>query len=160
EEGASSASTPVASRAGKRAAGNDVTELCLRLLACESEMDVQAVIDASPKLRDPKNWRPLDRRETNFNVTSNQASDGGKALTELTHTSVDAVLMRHALQRGIAPKGPRAPPTMSAAVDRLIKPLHGGKLVNLAPNDPWLRDFASKNLVIGVRGAKNKKEGL
>ena len=137
-----------------------MTELCLRLLACESELDVQAVIDASPKLRDPKNWRPLDRRETNFNVTSNQASDGGKALTELMTNMVDAVLMKHALQRGIDPKGPKAPQTMYAAVDRLIKPLHGGKLVNLDPNDPWLRDFASKNLVIGVTGAKNKKEGL
>jgi hypothetical protein len=37
-----------------------------------------------------KNWHPLDDRETNFNVTSNQASDGGKALTELmTNMVVD-----------------------------------------------------------------------
>lgn len=132
----------------------------MRLLACSSEADVQQVIDASPELRNPKNWRPLDKRETNFNVTSNQASDGGKALTELMTNMVDAVLMKHALQRGIDPKGSSAPKTMYEAVDMLIKPLHGGKLVNLDPNDPWLRDFASKNLVIGVTGAKNKKEGL
>lgn len=146
--------------ARKRATGPDTRELCLRLLACRSEADVQAILDASPELRNPKNWRPLDRRETNFNVTSNQASDGGKALTELMTNMVDAVLMKHALQRGIDPKGSKAPQTMYEAVDKLIKPLHGGKLVNLDPNDPWLRDFASKNLVIGVTGAKNKKEGL
>lgn len=146
--------------ARKRASAADTRELCLRLLACRSEADVQAVLDASPELRNPKNWRPLDRRETNFNVTSNQASDGGKALTELMTNMVDAVLMKHALQRGLDPKGPKAPQTMYEAVDKLIKPLHGGKLVNLDPNDPWLRDFASKNLVIGVTGAKNKKEGL
>lgn len=146
--------------ARKRSATQNTGELCLRLLACQSEGQVQAVIDSSPELRDPKNWRPLDRRETNFNVTSNQASDGGKALTELMTNMVDAVLMKHAYQRGIDPKSPKAPQTMYEAVDKLIKPLHGGKLVNLDPNDPWLRDFASKNLVIGVTGAKNKKEGL
>lgn len=111
-------------------------------------------------MRDAGNWKPLDKRETNFNITSNQASDGGKALTELMTNMVDAVLTKHALQKGIDPKGPKAPKTMYEAVDKLIKPLHGGKLVNLDPNDSWLRDFASKNLVIGITGAKNKKEGL
>jgi len=121
---------------------------------------VQQIVDASPEMRSPDNWRPLDRRETNFNVTSNQASDGGKALTELMTNMVDAVLTKHAYQKDIDPKGPKAPKSMYEAVDKLIKPLYGGKLVNLDPNDPWLRDFASKNLVIGITGAKNKKEGL
>lgn len=156
----SNAATEVRPPGRKRAAAPDSQELCLRLLACRSEAEVQAIIDSSPEMRNPQNWRPLDRRETNFNVTSNQASDGGKALTELMTNMVDAVLMKHALQRGIDPKSPKAPQTMYEAVDKLIKPLHGGKLVNLDPNDPWLRDFASKNLVIGVTGAKNKKEGL
>ncbi|MEI9898922.1 MAG: hypothetical protein WDN31_00995 [Hyphomicrobium sp.] len=49
---------------------------------------------------------------------------------------------------------------MYAAVDKLIHNLRGGKLVNLDPKDPWLRDFAQKNLVIGITGAKNKGEGL
>ena len=135
-------------------------EICLRLLAAESEATVQSIIDSAPEFKKASNWKPLDRRETNFNVTSNQASDGGKALTELMTNMVDAVLMKHAYQKGLNPKGPKAPRTMYEAVDKLIKPLHGGKLVNLDPNDPWLREFASKNLVIGITGAKNKKEGL
>lgn len=150
--------TTLALRRSGKALNNK--ELCLRLLDCESEAAVQAIIDLTPELRNAKNWRPLDRRETNFNITSNQASDGGKALTELMTNMVDAVLMKHAYQKGIDPRGPKAPKTMYGAVDKLIKHLHGGKLVNLDPNDPWLRDFASKNLVIGVTGAKNKKEGL
>ena len=56
-------------------------------------------------MQNARNWRPLDRRETNFNITSNQASDGGKALTELMTNMVDAVLMKHALKAGIDPKG-------------------------------------------------------
>ena len=113
-----------------------------------------------PEMRDMRNWRPLDGRETNFNVTSNQASDGGKALTELMTNMVDAVLMKYALKAGIDPKGKNAPQTMHRAVDKLIKPLHGGKLTNLDPHDPWLRSFSQSNLVIGVTGAKSKRSGL
>jgi hypothetical protein len=138
----------------------DARGVCRRLLDAESEAQVKAIIDDTPEMADPSNWRPLDRRETNFNITSNQASDGGKALTELMTNMVDAVLMKHAYQKGIDPKGPEAPRTMYEAVDKLIKNLRGGKLVNLDPDDPWLRDFAQKNLVVGITGAKTKSEGL
>lgn len=135
-------------------------DVLLRLLECETEAEVQAVIESVPFLADPKNWKPLDARETNFNVTSNLASDGGKALTELMTNMVDALLMRAARQQGVPLNGKGAPRSMYVAVDKLIKNLRGGKLVNLEPRDPWLRDFAQKNLVIGITGAKNKEEGL
>jgi hypothetical protein len=135
-------------------------ETCLALLTAESEAAALKILEGTPEMANPKNWRPLDNRETNFNVTSNQASDGGKALTELMTNMVDAVLMKYAYTKGIDPKGKAAPKTMYEAVDTLIHNMQGGKLVNLDPKDPWLRDFASKNLVIGITGAKNKKEGL
>jgi hypothetical protein len=135
-------------------------QLCLELLAAEAERDVQKILESQPDLQKASAWRPLDGRETNFNVTSNQASDGGKALTELMTNMVDAVLMKHAYLKKIDPKSSKAPQSMYEAVDKLVKPLQGGKLVNLDPNDPWLREFASKNLVIGITGARNKKEGL
>lgn len=134
--------------------------VCLDLLAADSEEAVQEIIDSLPEMREGRNWRPLDRRETNFNITSNQASDGGKALTELMTNMVDAVLLKCAHQKVIDPRGKSAPKTMYEAVDKLIKPLRGGKLVNLDPADPWLRDFAQKNLVIGVTGAKSARTGL
>jgi hypothetical protein len=138
----------------------DSYEICMKLLAAESEFAVQAIIDVNATLKDPANWRPLDGRETNFNVTSNQASDGGKALTELMTNMVDAVLMKHAYKAGIEPKSPHAPSTMYEAVAKLFKWIPNGRLVNVDPNDPQLREFASKNLLIGITGAKNKKEGL
>jgi hypothetical protein len=134
--------------------------ICRRLLDAESEAAVQEITESVPEMRDPCNWRPLDGRETNFNVTSNQASDGGKALTELMTNMVDAVLTKHALKVGIDPKGKKAPRSMHEAVDVLIKKLCGGKLTNLDPNDPWLRSFSQSNLVIGVTGAKSKRSGL
>ena len=135
-------------------------KVCLQLLSAESEADVQRIIENTPEMANADNWIPLDNRETNFNVTSNQASDGGKALTELMTNMVDAVLTKHAYLKNIDPKGKEAPATMYDAVDLLIKNLRGGRLVNLEPNDSWLRDFAQKNLVIGITGAKTKKEGL
>jgi hypothetical protein len=134
--------------------------ICLKLLHAESEAEALAVIAAVSEMADSKNWRPLDGRETNFNVTSNQASDGGKALTELMTNMVDAVLMKAASEHGIDPRSKTAPKTMYQAVDRFIKNLHGGKLVNLDYRDPWLRNFAQENLVIGITGARSKAAGL
>lgn len=136
----------------------DARAICRRLLDAESEAAVQEIIDSVPEMRN--HWRPLDDRETNFNVTSNQASDGGKALTELMTNMVDAVLMKHALLKGIDPTGKKAPATMHEAVDKLIKNLRGGKLTNLDAKDPWPREFAKRNLIIGVTGAKSRKAGL
>src|ERR1700761_1138269 len=99
----------------------DARTVSQRLLDAESEGDIQGIIDATPEMADPKNWRPLDGRETNFNITSNQASDGGKALTELMTNMVDSLLMKYALLKGIDPKGKHAPSTMHRAVDVLIK---------------------------------------
>jgi hypothetical protein len=148
-------------RSGRKMARKfDARAVCRRLLDAESEAAVEAIIESIPEMCDQRNWRPLDGRETNFNVTSNQASDGGKALTELMTNMVDAVLMKHALKAGIDPKGKKAPRTMHEAVDKLIKPLRGGKLTNLDPKDTWLRSFAQSNLVIGVTGAKTKRSGL
>jgi hypothetical protein len=119
------------------------------------------ILMAEPEMAQPKNWRPLDGRETNFNVTSNQASDGGKALTELMTNMVDAVLLKRAYEEGVNPKGKDAPLTMYDAVKTLVnKRLVGGKLTSLSADDGWLRKFALENLVIGVTGAKNKKAGL
>src|ERR1700722_9957196 len=135
-------------------------ETCLALLTAESEAAALKILEGTPEMANPKNWRPLDNRETNFNVTSNQASDGGKALTELMTNMVDAVLTKHALLKEIDPKGDKAPKTMHEAVDRLIKNLRGGKLTNLDPKDPWPRDFAKSNLIIGVTGARSRRAGL
>ncbi|MEM7213996.1 MAG: hypothetical protein AAF423_00530 [Pseudomonadota bacterium] len=134
--------------------------ICLELIAAESEKEVDDIIASDDVFVDSHNWRPLDGRETNFNVTGNQASDGGKALTELMTNMVDAVLLKHAHQKGVKPKSPSAPQTMYDAVDELVKNMRGGKLVNLDSRDPWLKDFAQKNLVIGITGAKSKRQGL
>lgn len=131
----------------------DNKAICLKLLAAESEAAVQAIIDSVPEMSDPANWDAIDERESNFNVVTNQASTGGKAATELMTNMVDAILMRRAFEQGIDPKDrSQAPPNMYKAVDRLIVNLRGGKLVNA--EEAWLKDFASKNLIVGITGSR------
>lgn len=136
----------------------DLTKICLSLLDAQSEADVDAIIAAVKEMDDPNNWTPLDRRETNYNVTTNQQASGPKAATELMTNMVDAVLLKEARKAGVDPKGPDAPATMHIAVERFLK-LKNGRMLNAEP-ESWLADFASKNLVVGITGAKSKAEGL
>lgn len=133
----------------------DSKEICLKILAANSEAAVQGIIDSVPEMNNQKNWRPLNGRETNFNIVSNQASTGGKALTELMTNMVDAVLMKLAYQQGVDPKSVSAPQTMYEAVDRLAGfiGLRGGRIVDV-DDEKDLRKFAEKNLIIGVTGPR------
>lgn len=136
-------------------------ELCLRILSAESEDAVSAIIDEVPELSDPANWYPIDGRETNFNVVTNQASTGSKALTELCTNMVDAMLLKHAHLNGIVPTGPGAPKSVTDAVRDLVR-LKGARSGVLAEVDDekYLREFAEKSLVIGITGSTRRGESL
>ena len=132
-------------------------KLCIEILTAESEEKVQAIIKRTPKMRDSENWVPLDKRDTNFNVVTNQAMTGAKAATELMTNMVDALLMKHAYIKGIDPqdKGEDVPRTIYEAVDKLINNLYGGKLVKA--DESWLRPYSEENLVIGITGSRSTK---
>ncbi len=136
-------------------------ETCMRLLRCESEQEIQCVVDSMPEMCDPTNWKPIDGRYTNFNVVTNQASTGSKALTELCTNMVDAVLMKHALDQGVPLRGSDAPQSVLDGVKTLVG-LPGtstGRLSD-ADSDAPLREFATNNLVIGVTGGKRRDDPL
>ena len=134
-------------------------ELCLRILRATSESAVTEIIDADLDLSSGENWTPVDNRDTNFNVITNQASTGGKALTELCTNMVDAVLMKHAYERGIAPTGPAAPKSVLDGVRELVQ-LRGARSGRLSEVDDerYLRGFAESNLVIGVHGGTRRDD--
>ena len=130
-------------------------DLCMALLRAESETavgDVLAEVSADGELK----WHPLDNRETNFNVVTNQASTGAKALTELCTNMVDAILLRHAYDAGLDPTSGTVPQSVTAAVRELVG-LRGASSGILAEvDDPaYLREYAESNLVIGVTGSPN-----
>ena len=139
----------------------DSKELCLRILRVESEHEVDAIIESEPILSDPGNWYPVDGRDTNFNVVTNQASTGSKALTELCTNMVDAILMKHAHMKGIELTGQDAPQSVIAGVRDLVK-LQGARsgILSQVDSPRYLQEFAEKNLVIGVTGGTRREESL
>lgn len=136
----------------------DLKNICLALLDAQSEADVDKIVASIKEMVDPMNWSPLDGRETNYNVTTNQQASGPKAATELMTNMVDAVLLKEAKKAKLDPKGPDAPQTMYSAVERFMG-WKGGRMLN-ADDDKILDEFADKNLVVAITGAKNKTEGL
>lgn len=136
-------------------------DTCLQILHAESESAVSDIIASIPELANDANWYPIDGRETNFNVVTNQASTGGKALTELCTNMVDAVLMKHAHERGVSLTGPDAPQSVIAGVRDLVG-LTGARSGILAEVDSpsYLREFSEQNLVIGVTGGRRRNQSL
>ena len=134
-------------------------ELCLRILRATSESAVTEIIDADLDLSNDDSWTPVDNRDTNFNVITNQASTGGKALTELCTNMVDAVLMKHAHEHGIDPTGADAPKSVLDGVRELVQ-LRGARSGRLSEVDDerYLRGFAEGNLVIGVHGGTRRDD--
>lgn len=124
--------------------------LGLKLLRAESEAEISRIIQSDSLMSEKDSWFPVDRRDTNFNVITNQSSTGGKAATELITNMVDAMLMKHCLEKGIDPKSPKAPPTMYRAVDVFVQNMNGGRIIDA--DETWLRNYAMENLVIGVTG--------
>ena len=136
-------------------------DLCLRLLHAESEHEVIGITESDPDLSNGDNWLPIDGRNTNFNVVTNQASTGSKALTELCTNMVDAVLMKYAYERGVPLTGLNAPQSVIEGVRYLVqlRGSHSGVLAEV--DDPkYLQEFAEKNLVIGVTGGTRRGDSL
>ena len=132
-------------------------ELCMKLLRAENEDEVSAIIDSDPRMSDAKNWHPLDDREFNFNVVTNQASTGSKALTELCTNMIDAYLLKQAYLKNVPLHGPEAPQSVLEGVRRLAKitGMQRGRLFEV-DDDRHLKEFAEKNLIIGVNGGTQR----
>lgn len=128
-------------------------DLCMALLRAESEAEIDDVLAEAGSDTGDMTWHPVDGRETNFNVVTNQASTGAKALTELCTNMVDAILLRHAYAQGIDPTSPAVPQSVTEAVRKLVR-LQGAPSGILAEvDDPtYLREYAEANLVIGATG--------
>lgn len=131
----------------------------MKLLRAESEGEVNDIIASDPRMSDAKNWHPLDNRESNFNVVTNQASTGSKALTELCTNMVDAYLLKQAYVKELPLNGPGAPQSVLEGVRKLAKitGMQRGRLFEV-DDDRHLREFAEKNLIIGVNGGTQRSK--
>ena len=104
--------------------------ICLGLLSCELESEVEALLQREGLWEDRASWRPYGDILNNRGVVGNQQSSPVAALVRKLVNSIDAVLVSECLLAGIDPKGADAPSTMQIATAELLG-VAGGRVENL-----------------------------
>lgn len=125
-------------------------ELAIRLSRCESE---QAVIDTLIDVGvwdEPKFWRPFGDIENNWSTIGNQQSEAEAALVEKIVNSIDAMLMKECLARGISPESAQAPKSIAEAMEEYFH-IRGGKLQDITPSE---RTQLAKSITLAATGSK------
>lgn len=128
----------------------DARKLALTLARSESEADVIVILKNAGLWNDDSAWRFYGDKENNFADIGNQQSRPEAALVEKITNSVDAVLMRECLARGINPEGPDAPRTIQEALQAFFN-IRDGRLSNL---DPRTRSKLAENICVVATGQK------
>lgn len=92
----------------------------MELLHAQSEDEVKTIIDTSPILSNPSNWLPYGGTTGNYSSFENQQSTSMGALVEKFTNSIDAILTRKCLEKGIDPSSNKAPKSMEEAIKTLF----------------------------------------
>lgn len=113
--------------------------VALDLIAASSVEEVKQVLDdeeASYYFGDPQHWSPYGNREKNWDTVGNQQTNPVGALVELITNGIDATLLRHAREAGIADfRGADAPQSMFEAVKRFFPSVNEGKIAKLSAEE-------------------------
>ncbi|MEL6406697.1 MAG: hypothetical protein AAFR81_20170, partial [Chloroflexota bacterium] len=105
-------------------------ELCLLLLKAESEDSVIEIMKEHNFWHDETYWRAFGDNENNWSAIGNQQGHPVAAVVEKFVNSIDAVLMRECLARGINPAGTSAPQSIADAVETFFS-VQRGNLTNI-----------------------------
>lgn len=87
----------------------DNKSLAIALATCEKEDDVIRLLKTEGLWDDPTRWRNFGDNENNWSTIGNQQSDADAALVEKIVNSVDALLMKECMIRGISPSSDKSP---------------------------------------------------
>lgn len=108
----------------------DYKELALLLARAETEKEVVQILDKAKLWSDNGTWKEVDESNGNWSTIGNQQSSPDAALAEKIINSVDAVLMRECLKRGIDPIGKQAPKSIAEAQKEYFD-IRNGKLSSI-----------------------------
>lgn len=129
---------------------DEIKNLCLELAKAETEKEVIDLLKRAGYWDDETAWRYYGDNENNFAIIGNQQSAPDAALVEKIINSVDAMLMRECLRRGIDPEGAEAPQTMTDALE-IFFGIKNGNLANLYPRK---RTELANNIIVMATGSK------
>ncbi len=129
----------------------DNKTFALRLAACESEKNIIDLLKELSLWEKPQCWRAFGDNDNNWSTIGNQQSDADAALVEKIVNSVDALLMKECLKRGIEPASDMAPKSIAAALEEYFG-IVGGKLQNLTESERT--GLAQNNIILAATGNK------
>lgn len=119
------------------------------LLQAETEAEVHGVLGKADLLDDAL-WLPYGNQSNNAGIFRSQQADARGAIVEKIVNSIDAVLMRHAYQRGDIQSGDM-PESMFEAAERYFG-IRDGKLHNITAGErSWL---AAQSVQVVFTGQK------
>ncbi|MBR3185881.1 MAG: hypothetical protein IKF48_07050 [Oscillospiraceae bacterium] len=130
----------------------DNKTLALSLAACEKEADIIKLLKDERLWDDPTRWRNFGDNENNWSTIGNQQSDADAALVEKIVNSVDALLMKECMVRGISPSSDEAPHSIADALEQFYG-ITGGKIQNLTESQRT--SLAQKNIILAATGEKD-----
>lgn len=117
-------------------------DLCLRLMHAEAEGEVISTLRAAGYWDNPAAWRYYGDNELNWSQAGGQQSRADFAFNEKVVNSIDSVLTRMAIERGIDPSGPSAPATIREAVARFVEATANATLKTTAGRvEDWPQAF-------------------
>lgn len=102
-------------------------DLCLSIYNCNNYGELYSLVHSHPLLSNNQNWRPYGNERNNCGTFENQQSKAEAALVEKLTNSIDAILTKECLIRGIDPKSNslEVPKTMTEATERFFSVKNG-----------------------------------
>jgi len=129
----------------------DNKSFAVELALCESERDIIALLQKMGLWDNASCWRAFGDNDNNWSTIGNQQSDADAALVEKIVNSIDALLMKECMKRGIDPTSAEAPHSIAAALERFFN-ITGGKLQNLT--ETQRTELAQYNIILAATGNK------
>ena len=126
--------------------------LCLGLLKSESEDAVVGLLKHYGYWSNGSLWRAYGDKENNFGQIGSQQGQPAGAMVEKLVNSIDAVLMRECLARGIPVEGSDAPQSIDEALERFFN-IRNGNLANIGATN---RTKLARNIGLVATGSKSK----
>ena len=127
----------------------DNKQLALALVHCESESEIIALLETEGLWNNSARWRAFGDNDNNWSTIGNQQSDADAALVEKIVNSVDALLMKECMIRGIDTTSPQAPRSIAESLETFFG-ITGGKLQNLTEKERT--GLAQNNIVLAATG--------
>jgi len=129
---------------------DEIKKLALNLAEADSEKEVVSILKKAGFWDDELVWREYGDNPINYSTIGNQQSSPENALVEKLVNSVDAVLMRECLRRGIKPDEKKAPQSIAEAQKEFFS-IYNGKLSSI---DDRQRTTLAKNILFVATGNK------